>query len=99
MGIDIQNETLVQFTHAPKHIPGRPHIATVHRWRLRGARGVKLESILVGGKRFTSTEAIERFIEATTAAADGEPVPRTETSKAREQRLARVERELQAAGI
>ena len=97
--IDIQNENLIQFTDAPCHIPGRPHIATVHRWRLRGARGVRLDSILVGGKRFTSTEAIERFIEQTTTAADGVTAPRTETSAAREKRLARVEAELAAAGI
>ena len=97
--IDIQKETLVQFKDAPKHAPGRPHIATVHRWRLRGVRGVKLDSILSGGKRFTSIEAIERFIEQTTAAADGTPVPRAESNAARERRLARVEAELEAAGI
>lgn len=97
--IDIQNETPVQFSDAPKHVPGRPHIATIHRWRLRGVRGVKLESALVGGKRFTTLEAIERFIDATTAAADGEPAPRAESNKARERRLARIEAELQQAGI
>lgn len=99
MSIDIQNEELIPFPDAPSHIPGRPHIATVHRWRLSGARGVKLDSILVGGKRFTSIEAIERFIERTTAAADGEGVPRAESSKTREKRLAKVEAELTAAGI
>lgn len=97
--IDIRNEELVPFPDAPKHIPGRPHIATVHRFRLRGSHGKKLESVKVGGRRFTSIEAIQRFVEAVTAAADGEPVPRAESSKARERRLAQVDAELEAAGI
>lgn len=99
MSIDIQSERMVPFTEAPSHIPGRPHLATVHRWRLRGARGVRLESVLVGGKRFTSQEAIQRFIDATTRAADGGPSLRPESDSARQRRLDRVEAECQAAGL
>jgi hypothetical protein len=31
-------------------------------------RGVRLETVVIGGKRFTSVEALERFAEASTAA-------------------------------
>lgn len=35
---------------------------TAWRWALRGVRGVKLESFVVGGRRFTSREACQRFL-------------------------------------
>ena len=74
--IDVQTESLIPFRDVPawtkEHLGNRVHPTTIHRWRLRGARGVKLETILAGGTRYTSTEALSRFFAATTAAADGE---------------------------
>lgn len=62
---DLTQEELIPFATAPAHYPGtRPHIATVHRHRLRGVRGVKLETLIVGGRRYTSREAIGRFVAA-----------------------------------
>ena len=68
MAID-QSEDLVAWRHAAESIPGAPHISTLHRWRLRGVRGHRLESILVGGSRYTSRQAIARFIDACNAPA------------------------------
>lgn len=61
----IQTETLIPFSQARSAFPGRQRVglATLHRWRLSGVRGVKLETLVVGGIRFTSTEAIQRFLE------------------------------------
>jgi hypothetical protein len=39
----------------------RPHPATLYRWAQRGCRGVRLETIRVGGTLCTSVEAIQRF--------------------------------------
>jgi hypothetical protein len=78
MPIDTTHETAVPFHEAPKHIPGRPHISTLHRWRLNGARGRRLETFLCGGRRFTTLEAIQRFLcpdevgTAQVAAVDGD---------------------------
>lgn len=76
MAIDVPNETLIPFRDVPawtkEQLGRRIHPSTIHRWRLRGARGVKLETLLVGGTRYTSSEALNRFFAATTAAADGE---------------------------
>ena len=76
--IDVTAENLIRFCELPKwtdeHLGRRVHPSTLHRWRLRGTRGVKLETLLVGGTRYTSVEALNRFFAATTAAADGEPV-------------------------
>ncbi len=75
-------------------------IPTVWRWRQRGIRGIRLETCLVGGRRYTSRESFNRFVESTTAAADGEPAcTAVRTSKQREAAIARAERELDAAGI
>ena len=74
--IDIRNESLIPFRQIPawckEHLGNRVHPSTVHRWRLRGCRGVKLETILAGGTRCTSAEALQRFFEATTRAQDGQ---------------------------
>ncbi len=98
MSIDIQNETVCTVTEAAKLFPGRPHIATVWRYVHTGVRGLRLETIKVGGKRFTSHEAVERFIERVTAAADGREIP-VRTAKQRARDIARAEAELAAYGI
>jgi len=66
MSIAIESETLIQFPDARSAFPGgrRISLATLHRWRLTGIRGVKLDTVLIGGLRYTSREAIARFISA-----------------------------------
>jgi hypothetical protein len=65
--IDITNETLVQLSEAAGLLPGRRgkklHVSTLYRWVQRGVRGVRLETVLIGGSRLTSVEAIERFVD------------------------------------
>ena len=61
------DESLIPISAAPRHFPGRPHIATVHRYVGSGYRGIRLETIKVGGRRFTSKQAIERFIRKTSS--------------------------------
>ena len=95
--IDTQNETLIPVSEIPRHLPGRRvHVATIWRWlSKRGCRGQRLDSVLIGGKRYSSIEAVERFIAATTAAGDGQPVRQAARTKAREQELDRLEREFE----
>jgi hypothetical protein len=40
----------------------RLHVATVYRWASKGVRGQRLETEHHGSKRFTSVEAIDRFV-------------------------------------
>jgi hypothetical protein len=40
-----------------------PHPTTLLRWCLQGIRGVRLESMVCGGMRCTSEQAIRRFFE------------------------------------
>jgi len=72
--------------------------STVWRWIQRGIRGAKLETISVGGRRYTTQQAFARFVEATTAAANGER-PKARTSRQRTAAIASAERELDKAGI
>jgi len=94
--IDIQNEKLRLLSQSAREIPGRPHISTVFRWWRHGVKGVKLETVLVGGRRFTSAEAIQRFIQRLSAST---PVQRVEEKRHRSKDSQRVDEELDAAGI
>ncbi len=64
-------ENLVSLKQAAGFFPRSDHrnvhYATLYRWALTGVRGVKLETVKVGGLLFTSREAIERFMAARTA--------------------------------
>jgi len=77
--IDIVNEQMIPRSKIPawceKQLGNRVHPSTVHRWRLRGARGSKLETVLVGGRRYPSQEALLRFFDSVTAATDGHDSP------------------------
>lgn len=78
MPINVESESLLSFSELAKSLPtrraGRPvHVSTIHRWRSGGVRGVKLESVRIGGAWCTSWEAFSRFCEKLTAAETGEP--------------------------
>lgn len=86
----------IPFHDVPKHVPGRPHRSTVHRWRLRGVNGVRLQTCVVGGRRFTTREWLDDFLQAGNAAAGGTPLP---TSKNRQSAIEAAELELSQAGV
>lgn len=96
--IDHTSEELLTFSEAAAALPDRPHVSTVHRWRMRGIKGIKLETIRIGGRRYTSAEALDRFIAAITSAVDGLPKKGT-PRKHQKRRHEQAERELNAAGI
>ena len=65
--IDHEAEEPIPFETCGQLIPGRPARCTTFRWTLKGVRGVKLETYVCGHKRFTTREAIARFIRAQNA--------------------------------
>ncbi|MCL4193868.1 MAG: DUF1580 domain-containing protein [Thermoguttaceae bacterium] len=65
---------------------------TVWRWMTVGARGVKLESFCIGGKRYTTRQAFQRFVAA------GTGVSATSTDS-RKRSIRAAERALAKAGI
>ncbi len=66
--IDIETEDLVLLKNLAKSLPrrsGKPvAISTLWRWSTSGVKGVQLETILVGGQRYSSLEVFRRFVAA-----------------------------------
>ncbi len=92
--IDLSAKRLVSMSQAADLIPGRPSLCALWRWRTRGVRGRRLEAVPIGGRTYTSIEALQRF--AAQGSTDG---PTIRTPAARERAIARAERELSAAGV
>ena len=59
---EADEEELIPISKACQYIPNRPHISTVWRWIQRGVDGEKLETIKIGGRRYTTLKAINKFI-------------------------------------
>lgn len=63
MAINVELEELVPLSDAGKLFPTAPCMAALFRWASpRGVRGRSLETTLVGGRRYTSREAVVRFM-------------------------------------
>jgi len=74
----LKNEPLLGLVEAVKLATGRRvHLSTPLRWASRGSRGVRLETVVMGGRRYTSVAACERFVAAVTEAAGGIAAPHT----------------------
>ena len=65
--IQIDSERLIPIPKVPAYLESRGfhrvHISAVYRWTKSGSRGVKLESLRIGGQKVTSIEAIPRWRE------------------------------------
>ncbi|MEM8495401.1 MAG: DUF1580 domain-containing protein [Planctomycetota bacterium] len=62
----LRGERLLAIQEVPDELPRRRgkklHISTVYRWAHKGCRGKVLETALLGGVRYTSLEALARFM-------------------------------------
>ena len=59
----IFNETRISFSQLASQQD--VSLSTVWRWCTRGVRHIRLESMNVGGRRYTTTEAFQRFLAET----------------------------------
>jgi hypothetical protein len=59
----LADETLLTLKEACDHFPVKVSRMQIQRATVGGIRGVQLETIFILGKRYTSVEAIQRFIE------------------------------------
>ena len=66
MSIDLTRERPISFNEAAKYLPRgyRPHLSTWWRWHKHGIKGVRLETVVLGGRRYTTAEAVQRFASA-----------------------------------
>ena len=78
--IDYKVEDIFPLSRGSTRIKSRPSTATLWRWQSKGLRGVRLETIVIGGRRYTSAEAIDRFLEAINRKKESESAPGKATS-------------------
>ena len=96
MSIDPDIENIVTLGEACRLIPPSGiSPATIARWIQRGVRGARLETILIGGRRLTSREALQRFFASQNA---DQAAPSITPSQRQRQSLA-ARRELEKMGI
>jgi hypothetical protein len=84
----------------PGRKPGkRLYVNTVWRWCVKGLRGVRLRSVLVGGQRLTTRRWLQEFIQAMSEARDpgGSSPPMIRTPRQRQSASERAAEELKAA--
>ena len=92
---DFLAEQVLTIAEAVKVLPTRPSVHTLWRWSQKGLRGVRLETWLIGGRRVTSVEAVQRFISATSDAGERAVA---ETTALREAALRAAEEDLDREG-
>ena len=103
MAIDYENENIITLGEACRAFPPNGvSDATMARWIQRGVKVkslgafVKLETIVIGGRRHTSSESIARFIAAQNPVSTPAPVI---TPSQRRRQSESAQAALEAAGI
>ena len=111
MSCDLLTESTLGLPEAARILPrgrngSRPHLSTILRWILNGAKApsgevVRLEAVRLGGKWITSRESLGRFCSRLTPNfpdnSTSTPAPRSPS--ARQRASERAARQLAAAGI
>ena len=90
--IDLQSEQLLTLADAARHLPTRPHVSTIWRWAAKGG----LETVRLGGRVYTSAEALDRFAEH--RGGKRKPPESTPTPQ-RQREIDDAERKLKEAGL
>lgn len=66
-------EELLSLAQAARLIPSRPHVSTLWRWCGRGVRGVRLRTVIVGGRRYTTAAYVADFVAELSASPEAAP--------------------------
>ena len=83
-----------------RRVGARLNVSTVWRWAMRGAAGVKLATVAVGGALCTTERDLREFFAAVAQARQGgQPAPTIRTPARRARELAKAESTLDRAGI
>lgn len=96
--IDLRTESLIRLEDVRQHIPsgrrGKQLSKSVpFRWASKGVKGIVLETVKVGGARYTTLDALHRFIQHINA-----PTPPT-SEATRPLPSKQVEKELAKRGL
>jgi hypothetical protein len=105
--ITIADERVFPLGDMPDHVPHgrggkRRHPSTGFRWAKHGHRGIRLETIRIGGTLCTSVEALQRFFErlsATDGPAPASSTPARRSPACRAKDIATADAELKKLGV
>lgn len=102
--IELGTEELMTLTAATRVLPHRRrhrpvNVSTLHRWATRGLRGVRLETVQVGGTKCTSREALDRFFAALAAQSQSGAPDGGVTQPVRPQAVRRALGDLEDLGV
>ena len=96
------DEDLLTLRQAAQLIPsrsGRPiDVSSIWRWTLRGIKGKRLESVSLGGQKYTSRQALARFVSAINPSMEA-TAPAARTHAQRASGSVRAGEQLTRAGI
>ena len=72
-GVRLNDETLIALADVPAYLPlnrngKRVDRSVPFRWAVKGLRGVRLEFLQVGNRRYTNLRCLQQFFERLTAA-------------------------------
>ena len=81
---ELLGESLVSLTAACGFFPVRCSRPAIERWARKGSRGTTLETVLVCGRRYTSKEAIDRFVRNQLQTEPKRPEPKRGSKSKRE---------------
>jgi Protein of unknown function (DUF1580) len=90
---DEHRESHFPLTGGRERIASHPSPATLYRWALKGVRGIKLETVMMGGRRYTSDEAVDRFF---ARLSHPQPSPTPTPTKLRAEQIVRAARKAAA---
>lgn len=76
--MQVKDEDLISLADAASRLPRRRggksvHSSTIYRWAKVGLKGVRLETISIGGTKCTSWEALQRFFDELSMVPNGVP--------------------------
>lgn len=97
--LNISTETILTFCEARNRLPRRrrgkrPDVSTLYRWSQVGLKGVRLETLKIGGQTCTSIEALQRFFDRLSCGHSVQPQPTVD-----DRRTSVVEEALERIGI
>jgi hypothetical protein len=86
----MSTDAYLSLAQAAKRFPIPVSLPTTWRWAIKGVRGVKLKTQVIGGRRFTKNEWIEDFVAQSAVTNIGQgvsrlPAPSSSTAKVLQQ--------------
>ncbi len=90
---------LRRLSEQAKRLPHRPNASTLWRWSKRGIKGVRLETVNIGGVAYCSDGALDQFLKATNEPSSSSSTPRRRSKRECRESVKRAEKILEKAGI